>query len=60
MASLCWDVQLDNATQHDLRITPNDQPAVTVENLKVAQFIDLLLNNVDIREVIDTVTRRWY
>jgi hypothetical protein len=54
----CWDVRLDNATQQDLCITPVDQPLVTVDNLKVAQFIYLLLNNAEIRDVIDTIARK--
>lgn len=39
-------------------ITPNDQDAVTVDNLKVAQFIYLLLTNPAIRHVIDTNTSK--
>ena len=31
---------------------------MTVDNLKVAQFIHLLLNNGEIREVIDTITSK--
>ena len=53
-----WDVQLDGAEQFNLRITPNDQPIISVDNLKVAQFIYLLLNNAEIREVIDTLTTK--
>ena len=54
----CWDVYLDNATQQDLCITPADQPAITVDNLEVAQFIYLMLNNQNIRKVIDTITSK--
>jgi uncharacterized protein YjbI with pentapeptide repeats len=53
-----WDVRLDNAIQQDLRITPDDQPAITVDSLDVAQFIYLLLNNKNIRRVIDTITSK--
>ena len=53
-----WDVQLDGAEQFNLRITPNDQPIISVDNLKVAQFIYLLLNNAEIREVINTLTTK--
>src|SRR5438552_2036734 len=35
-----------------------DQPTITVGNLKVAQFIYLLLNNKEIRDVIDTITSK--
>jgi uncharacterized protein YjbI with pentapeptide repeats len=53
-----WDVQLEGATQTDLIITPPDQPTITVDDLKVAQFIYTLLNNKNIRDVIDTVTKK--
>ena len=52
-----WDVDLDDTTtQTGLIISKKGQPLVTVDNLEVAQFISLLLNNRKIREVIDAVT----
>ena len=53
-----WDVQLDGAKQLNLTITPDDQPTITVDNLKIAQFIYLLLNNAEIRDVINTLTTK--
>jgi uncharacterized protein YjbI with pentapeptide repeats len=53
-----WDVKLEGAKQINLVITPPEQPTITVDNLKVAQFIYLLLNNPEIREVIDTITSK--
>src|SRR6266566_2330081 len=53
-----WDVQMGGAIQLDLVITFPDQPTITVDNLKVAQFIYLLLNNKEIRDVIDTITSK--
>ena len=53
-----WNVQLKEAKQDNLIITSDDEPTITVDNLKVAQFIYLLLNNVEIREVIDTITSK--
>jgi len=53
-----WDVQLDGAKQLNLTITPDDQATITVDNLKIAQFIYLLLNNKEIRDVIDTITSK--
>jgi hypothetical protein len=38
-----------------LIITPEGEPAVTVDDLEVAQFVYLLLHNEKIRRVIDTV-----
>jgi hypothetical protein len=53
-----WDVQLDNAIQSNLVITPPDSPTITVDNLEVAQFVYLLINNQAIRRVIDTITSK--
>lgn len=52
-----WDLKLSGAIQSNLIITP-DPPTVTVDNIKVAQFIYLLLNNQKIRHVIDTITSK--
>src|SRR5262249_20804188 len=38
------------------QLTPEHQPTITVDNLEVAQFVYLLLNNRRIRQVIDTIT----
>ncbi len=51
-----WDVQLEGATQLGLIVTLPSDPTITVDNLKIAQFIYLLLNNREIRQTIDTIT----
>ncbi len=53
-----WNVQLEEALQSNLIITDSNEPVITVDNLKVAQFIYLLLTNKEIREVIDTITSK--
>ncbi|HYU73290.1 MAG TPA: pentapeptide repeat-containing protein [Ktedonobacteraceae bacterium] len=53
-----WDVQLAGAVQLNLIITPRSQPTITVDNLKIAQFIYLLLNNQEIRDAITTITSK--
>ncbi len=53
-----WDIELTGASQNSLIITPKDQPTITVDNLKIAQFIYLLLNNQEIRDVIDTIAKK--
>ena len=50
-----WNVNLEGADQRDLVITPPGETAVTTDNLAVAQFLYLLLNNRAIRDVIETV-----
>jgi uncharacterized protein YjbI with pentapeptide repeats len=53
-----WDARLDGAIQSNLVITQADESAIQVDNLEVAQFIYLLLNNERIRNVIDTITSK--
>ncbi len=54
-----WDVLLSEETnQHDLVITREAEPEVTVDNIEVAQFVYLLLHNEKIRGVIDTVGKK--
>src|SRR6266487_3230823 len=53
-----WNLQLKDAKQCDLVITDKGKPIITVDNLEMAQFIYLLLNNERIRQVIDTITSK--
>jgi hypothetical protein len=54
-----WNVELNEGTkQHGLIITPENEPEVTIDDLKVAQFVYLLLHNENIRDVIDTVGKK--
>jgi uncharacterized protein YjbI with pentapeptide repeats len=53
-----WDLNLAGAEQLDLIITPPNEPELTVDDLEVAQFIYLLLDNKKIRHVIETVTSK--
>jgi uncharacterized protein YjbI with pentapeptide repeats len=54
-----WNVRLNERTkQQGLIITHSSEPAITVDDLEVAQFVYLLLHNEKIRRVIDTVTSK--
>lgn len=53
-----WDLTGTPASQDNLVITREGDTEVTVDNLKVAQFIYMLLNNAEIRDVIDTVGKK--
>jgi uncharacterized protein YjbI with pentapeptide repeats len=54
-----WNIKVNDRTkQENLIITNFDEPVITVDNIKVAQFIYLLLNNQEIRNVIDTITSK--
>jgi hypothetical protein len=52
-------VKLNDATeQRDLIISQTDEPTITVDDLEVAQFIYLLLNNHKVRNVINTIAEK--
>ncbi len=53
-----WDVDLTDAIQRDLVITPPKASAITVDNLEVAQFLYLLIKNSRLRQVIDAITTK--
>jgi uncharacterized protein YjbI with pentapeptide repeats len=53
-----WNLTLDGAKQEDLIVTPDGESTVTVDDIEVAQFIYLLLNNQKIRNVINTITSK--
>ena len=53
-----WEIQLKGAKQENLIITKDEEPIITVDNLKIAQFVYLLLNNAEIRDVINTITTK--
>lgn len=53
-----WDLTLDNSLQKGLVITPDDMPTLTVDNIELAQFLYLMINNQRLRAVINTITSK--
>ncbi len=53
-----WDLDLEGANQCNLQISLTGEPVITVDDLEVAQFIHLLLNNRKLRSVIDSITSK--
>jgi len=53
-----WNVKLVGTVQHNLVITKEGEPVVTVDNIEVAQFIYLLLHNEKVRDAIDTIGKK--
>ena len=51
-------MKLTNTNQSNLIITSESEPVIQVDNLELAQFVYLLMNNEKIREVIDTITSK--
>jgi uncharacterized protein YjbI with pentapeptide repeats len=53
-----WKLSLINTIQEDLRISDVGEPKITIDNIEVAQFIYLLINNEKLRNVISTITSK--
>ena len=53
-----WNVQLKDAIQSNLVITRSGEPTITVDNLEVAHFVNLLLNHKKIRDILNSLTER--
>src|SRR5262249_60071041 len=53
-----WDLNLTRAKQQNLVLTRYGEPEITVDKIEVAQFIYLMLDRQNIRDVIDTITSK--
>jgi Pentapeptide repeats (8 copies) len=53
-----WDLRLDGTTQANLCITPAGAAEIMVDNLEVAQFLYLMMQNGKIQHIIDATTSR--
>ncbi len=53
-----WDLRGEFKDQSQLIVTPGKESAITVDNIEVAQFVYLILNNRKIRDVINTLTSK--
>ena len=53
-----WDIRGKISEQKNLIITQEGESIVTVDDIKVAQFIYLILNNIHIRNVITSVGKK--
>ena len=57
--SSAWDIITDEKTKQDnLIINANNEYSITVDNIELAQFIYLLLNNKKLRDIIDVITAK--
>lgn len=54
-----WNVQLSKKTkQTNLLISAENEPALTVDDIEIAQFIHLISNNTKIRNLLETITSK--
>lgn len=55
----CWDVEIsDQTTQQDLVVTSPKEPTIRVDDIRVAQFIHLILTNENLKSALESVTKR--
>lgn len=53
-----WNIHGTPRSQRDIVVTREGEPLITVDNLKIAQFVYLLLRNEEMRGVIDALTSK--
>ena len=53
-----WDLNLAKTIQKDLVITLLNQPVIVVDGIEVAQFLYFMLNNKNIRGILDTISSK--
>lgn len=53
-----WDMSLENAVQRELIISKDNESCITVDDIELAQFLYLLINNNKLRSVIETITSK--
>jgi hypothetical protein len=53
-----WNLKGIPREQFNVVITPRTEPPITLDDVEIAQFIYLLLNNIKVRHVIDTITSK--
>ena len=56
--SSVWEIVTDGAIQQDILITRLGEPELRCDNIEIAQFLHLIINNSKLRSVIDTVTSK--
>ncbi|GCE27570.1 hypothetical protein KDA_30540 [Dictyobacter alpinus] len=53
-----WDTKLEEAKQINLIVTPPDRPAISVDDLEIAQFMFLLFEHQKLRDALNSIINR--
>lgn len=53
-----WDLDLEGCTQSNNNIVPNSQMSITIDDIELAQFVYLILDNRKFRNTIDTLVSK--
>ena len=56
--SSVWNCKFEESKQHNIIINNIEEPIISIDNIEIAQFIYLLINNPAIRQIINTVTSK--
>jgi hypothetical protein len=54
-----WNAKLQGARQLDIVVTPPGETTVTVDGLEVAQFVNLLLQHKQLRDMLDPAASQF-
>jgi hypothetical protein len=53
-----WDINIEDTKQDEIIISPYSEPMVTVESLRIGQFVNMMLEHGEIREMIDSIATK--
>ena len=53
-----WNLDLKGTKQSNLVISQNNKPQIFIDDLEIAQFVFLILNNQKLKNVIDSISSR--
>jgi len=51
-----WDMVLDNTIQEDIYIMEDEDELLSVDDIELAQFLYMMIENRNLRKIIDTIT----
>ncbi len=54
-----WNVELENTIQSSLKLySPKNETTITVDDIRIAQFINLVTNNTNLKQIISSITNK--
>jgi hypothetical protein len=53
-----WDLDLSNSIQEDIYIMEDKEDLLSVDDIELAQFLYMMIENKNLRRIIDTVTSK--
>lgn len=55
----CWDIGISDKTiQQDLIVSSPKEPAIRVDDIRIAQFVHFILTNENLGRILNTVTKK--